>query len=105
MSARYVRIACALIVCLALTGCALPTAPGGGATSIVGEAKDNASAVTCRTNRAQLAQQYSIVLSGASDGTTDFGALVTELGVKCPSNGAYSWNSAAEKVKCSVHGE
>ena len=103
MYARIARIAGVLVICLALVGCAAPKAEGPA--SIVGTAKDNASIVTCRTNRAQLEQQYSIVLSGASAGSTDFGALVKELGVKCPSNGAYSWDAPATKVKCSVHGE
>jgi hypothetical protein len=97
-------ICLALIICLALVGCAAPKATEGPA-SVVGTAKDNASIVTCRTNRAQLEQQYSIVLSGGSEGSTDFGALVKELGVKCPSNGVYSWDAPATKVKCSVHGE
>jgi hypothetical protein len=104
MSSRIARILGVLVICLALVGCTAALKPET-AGSIVGTAKDNASIVTCRTNRAQLAQQYSIVLSGASEGSTDFGALVTELGVKCPSAGAYSWDAATAKVKCTVHGE
>jgi hypothetical protein len=103
MHVRIARIMGALVICVALAGCAAPS--GSGAGSIVGTAKDNASVVTCRTNRAQLAQQYSIVLSGATGAPVDFGALVTELGVKCPSGGAYAWDEAKAKVSCSVHGE
>ena len=103
MRNRIALLVGVLVICLVLAGCAIPT--GSGVDSIVGTAKTNAGAVTCRTNRAQLAQQYSIVLSGATGGSTDFGALVAELGVKCPSGGAYSWNDAAAKVRCSVHGE
>jgi hypothetical protein len=103
MYARIARIMGALLICLVLAGCTAPS--GSGAGSIVGTAKDNASVVTCKTNRAQLAQQYSIVLSGATGGSTDFGALVKELGVKCPSGGVYSWDEPNAKVSCSVHGE
>jgi hypothetical protein len=103
MPIRIARIAAALVVCVALVGCAAPS--GSGAGSVVGTAKDNASVVTCKTNRAQLAQQYSIVLSGATAGAPDFGALVKELGVKCPSGGAYTWDEAKAAVSCSVHGE
>ena len=103
MHNRIARLSCALVICFALLGCAAPS--GSGAGSIVGTAKDNASVVTCRTNRAQLAEQYSIALSGASDAPADFGAFVKELGVKCPSGGTLSWDAAASKVRCSVHGE
>ena len=105
MFARIARTVGALALCLALAGCAAPPLPGSDAGSIVGTAKDNASVVTCKTNRAQLAQQYSIALSGAAGTTPDFGALVTELGVKCPSGGAYTWNATKALVVCSVHGE
>ena len=103
MRTRIARLVGVLVICLALVGCTTPSGPGPG--SIVGTAKDNASIVTCKTNRAQLAQQYTIMLSGASDGSADFDALVTELGVKCPSDGTYSWNAGTTKVVCSVHGE
>ena len=102
MHTRIMRLASVLAVCVALVGCAAPS--GSGAGSIVGTAKDNASVVTCKTNRAQLAQQYSIVLSGAAGAPVDFGAFVAELGVKCPSGGTYTWSEAASTVSCSVHG-
>jgi hypothetical protein len=103
MHNRVVQLLGALVICLALAGCAAPS--GSGAGSIVGTAKDNASVVTCRTNRAQLAQQYSISLSGAAGAPADFGALVAEVGTKCPSGGTYSWNAGTSKVVCSIHGE
>ena len=105
MRGRIARLLCLAVVCLALAGCALPTAPEGNAESLVGTAKDNASAATCRTNRAQIAQAYSMALIGGSDSPTDFNLFVADLGVKCPSGGAYSWVAASEEVKCSVHGE
>lgn len=103
MHRRIARLTGVLIICLALAGCAVPSGPGAG--SIVGTAKDNASVVTCRTNRAQLAQQYSIALSGATDDPPSFSTFVAQLGVKCPSGGVYSWNAGAAKVLCSVHAE
>jgi hypothetical protein len=103
MATRIARLAGVLVISLALVGCAVPSGPGPG--SIVGTAKDNASIVTCRTNRTQLAQQYSMVLSGATDAPTDFGAFIAQLGVKCPSGGTYSWDAPATKVLCSVHKE
>ena len=103
MHIRTARLVGVLVICLALAGCAAPSGEGPG--SVVGTAKDNASIVACRTNRAQLEQQYSMVLSGASDSPADFGALVTELKVKCPSGGTYSWDAPTTKVRCSVHVE
>jgi hypothetical protein len=103
MRTRIARLVGVLVVCLALVGCMAPSGPQAG--SIVGTAKDDASVVTCKTNRAQLAQQYTIMLNDAPDGSADFDALVTELGVKCPSGGTYSWNAGTTKVVCSVHGE
>jgi len=102
MFTRIARLLGVLAVTLALAGCALP---GSNAGSMVGEGKDNASIVTCRTNRDQLAQQYSIAQSGAAGAPVDFAALVAELKVKCPSGGAYSWDDATAKARCSIHGE
>lgn len=103
MHMRIARFAGVLAICLALVGCAAPS--GSDAGSIVGTGKDKASIVTCRTNRAQLAQQYSIAQSGAAGEPVDFAALVAEVGVKCPSNGTYTWVEGSSKVSCSVHGE
>jgi hypothetical protein len=104
MCGRVARTGVAFVICLVLAGCAIPTG-SGGAGSIVGTGKDNASVVTCRTNRAQLDQQYSMVLSGVGQGSTDFAAFVKEQGAKCPSGGSYSWDAAKARTRCSVHGE
>ena len=104
MYARIAWIGVALVLCLSLVGCAIPTGSGGNGT-VVGTGKDNASVLTCRTNRVQLDQLYTAVLSGAGEGSTDFAAFVKEQGVKCPSGGVYSWDAATSKAKCSVHGE
>jgi hypothetical protein len=107
------------VLCLALAGCgaARPTttAPaagsaatdssGGGSGTFVKDAKDAASIATCASNRAQLDQQYSMAQGSASGAPVDFAAIVQQLGAKCPSGGTYSWDAAANKTRCSVHGE
>ena len=104
MYTRIAGIGVTLVLCVALAGCAIPTGISGGG-SIVGTGKDNASAVACRTNRAQVDQLYTAVMSGVGEGSTDFVAFVKEQGAKCPSGGTYSWDAATGKTKCSVHGE
>ena len=98
-----------LIACLALAGCGglkpKAEAESGGAGTIVNTAKDNASAVTCGTNRTQIANQISMAQSTAEGAAPDVAAVVAQLKVVCPSGGAYSLDQATGKVACSVHGE
>ena len=98
-----------LVSCLALAGCGAGTSgsqpESGGAGTIVNTAKDNAAAVTCGTNRAQLAQQLSMAQSAAEGAAPDLAAVVSELKVKCPSGGSYSLDQSTGRVACSVHGE
>jgi len=101
MRTRIARLAGALLICLLLAGCA---SPGSNAGSIVGESKDNASIVTCRTNRNQLAEQYSTAQS-TSGAPVEFATVLAEQNAKCPSGGTYTWDDAASKVVCSVHGQ
>ena len=103
MPRPIVSLVVVLVFCLTLAGCAAPKADSGPG-STVGTAKDNASIVTCRTNRAQLDQQYSMAQS-AAEAPADFAALVEQVGAKCPSGGAYSLDATTGKTRCSVHGE
>lgn len=98
---RILRLLGVLALCFVLAGCGPKESTG----TIVKEGKDNASIVTCRTNRAQLAQQYSVAQSGAAGEPVSFASFVSELNVKCPSGGTYTWDAPAGKVKCSIHGE
>lgn len=100
-----------LLGCLLLSGCgASPSAltsgtPSGTLQSAPGQG-DSAAAAVCSTNRAQLSTQYSVVQSGAStEGDTSFEGVVQRAGAKCPAGGSYSWDSATNKTKCSIHGE
>lgn len=102
-------LALALVVSLALTGCAAPKPSAqpasGGAGTIVNTAKDNASGVTCGTNRTLIANQLSMAQSTAEGAAPNVAAVVAELKVVCPSGGAYSLDQATGKVACSIHGE
>jgi hypothetical protein len=111
MRKRIALLVTALVFALALAGCAAPKPPAaeqlaqsGGPASMVGQAKDNAAEVTCRTNRAQIDQLYSAAQSAGS-GSTDFAAVLAQSRATCPSGGAYSWDAATSKTRCSVHGE
>jgi hypothetical protein len=105
-------VALALVVCIALTGCGAAksgssnsgAAPSGKGT-IVNTAKDNAAAVACSTNRAQLAQQLSMAQSTSEGTPPDLATIVAQLKVKCPSGGTYAFDEATSRVACSVHGE
>ena len=103
-----------LVACLGLAGCDTvklnvdgKPVDSGSAGTMVQTAKDNASIAACRTIRAQLDEQYTVVQSETlnADVTVSFASLVTKLGVKCPSAGVYSFDEATQKTKCSVHGE
>jgi len=111
---KKIFVAALLVACLALTGCDTvklnvngQQVDAGGAGTMVQTAKDNASVAACRTIRAQLDQQYTVAQSESlnAEVTVSFASLVKKLGVKCPSRGAYSFDEAAQKTKCSVHGE
>jgi hypothetical protein len=95
-----------LIAVLAVVGCGGASSPGSaseGPGTIVNQAKDNASIVTCRTNRAQIDQQYAFAQSAGTD--ADYQATVEQVAAKCPSGGTYSWDATTGKTRCSVHGE
>jgi len=107
---RLAVVVAALALIVAVTGCggakpeSATDSATGGAGTIVNEAKDNASIAACRTNRALLDQQYAMAQS-ASTAPADFASVLQQSGAKCPSGGAYSWDDAAGKTRCSVHGE
>lgn len=95
-----------LVICLALAGCgASKPSASGGAGTIVNTAKDNASAVTCGTNRTVIANQLSMGQSTSEGAAPDVAAIVAEAKVVCPSGGTYSLDQATGKVACSVHGQ
>jgi len=106
-------LAIVVMLCLVVVaGCGEKTAPVAPAGSPAGTLQsapgqaDAAAAAACASNRAQLSSQYSVVQSGASpEADTSFAGVVSRAGAKCPSGGAYSWDAAASKVKCSIHGE
>jgi hypothetical protein len=99
---RAFVVAVLLVACLGVAGCAQPPDVTGVGTAIESSA-DAAKAATCKTNRAQLDQQYTMAQD--SGAPADMSAIVAQLGVKCPAGGAYSWDAATSKTKCSVHGE
>jgi len=105
---RRLAVVAALIVLLTVSGCGsgktdsgTGAAGSGGPGTFVNDAKDNASIAACRTNRAQIDQQYSMA---QSTGEANFSAVLEQSGAKCPSGGTYSWDVAANKTTCSVHG-
>jgi len=108
---KRLALVAVLFGCLMLTGCGtkaaepLPGTPAGTLQSAPAQA-DAAATAACSSNRAQLSAEYSVVQSGAStEADTSFGGVVQRSGAKCPSGGAYSWDAATNKAKCSIHGE
>lgn len=102
---RALVLTFALLAALALSGCATAKSLGSQGAAMVSTSKVAATAITCRTNRAQLGEHYSLELSSGSANSPDIQQIARQIHSKCPAGGTYSWDAQSGVARCSVHGE